>query len=769
MPGWMRFPRRSEGLLLTSADSPSPPYAVSLTLSNASSSGRQIHTKNHSVQARPSRGCRLCNPLENFADGTALAVATTASLFPSSSPMFTLTWRSYTGLAEFRRRTNGTPAYGFPAHFWEDVPGRLDASTGNILGRMSLSWRTSIRKLADGLQKDIQTWLASCRYQDKVRLSNLPHTLGIPPKFDTTRLAFLLDRLEEGCSWDDGLERAVELQYDLRQRRAWLLWVQGCMAETRSCTELRRTIRLPANDDYVGFWVNGCSEETTMLLMSLGAPTFVSHSRDLQDDDVVERPSAWLQSSTTFNEYFFLHASSAIIGPTNPTRTPSTLPALSLGRLTSYEHDDPEPIPTSEGRAVTPEPLIDAAPGKWTHWMEMDDPEVDNAVFFASTSKANVEFDGQRVVYDRQNRRQILLDDFAYPAGTTDPELYGFRLPERVFRQRTNRGWKIAQPSSTWAYHSMHVPKESRHKIGTRPVVQQDQVSAPSRKGKQAVRAPSPPRSTSPSEVSLGSPEREEPEIKRFPTRCLRVYNLELSAVNLAALARNDESLERAGVFLKEIIVGQGATWMRFDDDESPGLIWEWLEGLHPGVRVEVTSREALDDASRYSHDRWNGSFCDRGSPRSSGLGDGTVLLDTTNRRGGQETTGVIQRDSGALRVGKVLRPQEGPTTDTFLLTLPNEPVPSVPAPAPQGLERARTPRRCDTIQRRDSQGLHALLRVLRDAVSPHQEDTDDLVASLPDVDPSDQDLPVDPARPDAEIKAKDVNIAGVQADLGGG
>ncbi|KAJ7066764.1 hypothetical protein C8F01DRAFT_1248754 [Mycena amicta] len=710
------------------------------------------------------------------------------------------------------------PAYGFPAQFWEDVPGRLDATTGNVLGRMSLNWRTLIRKLAEGLQRDIQAWIGTHRHLDKVRLSNLPHTLGIPPKLDTARLAFLLDRLEEGCSWDDGLERAVELQYDLRQRRAWFIWAQGCMAETRSCTELRRTMRLPADDDYVGFWVNGCSEETTMLLMSLGAPAFVIHTRPIQDQDVVEQPSAWLQSSTTFNEYFFLHASSAIIGPSIPTemvppatwpypafplhgqrgntspsralnptattstRTPPTLPSPAPVPPMSYIHDDPEPISTAEGRAVTPEPLIEAEPGKWTHWKEMDDPDVDRAAFFASTSKTAVEFDGQRVVYDRQNRRQILLDDLVYPAGTTDPELYGFRLPERVFRQRRNQGWKIVHPSSKWAYHSMHVPKESRHRIGTLPVQPQAQVPAPSRKGKQAVRVPLPPRSKSPSEVSLGSPEREEPEPRVFPTRCLRVDNLELSAVNLAALARNDQDLERAGVFLKEIIVGQGATWMRFDDDESPGLIWTWLERLHQDVRVEVASREAFNEASLYSHDRWDGSSQQRLSLiehrwllKSSGLGDGTDSLDTTSQPGGQETVGVIQPTDGALQVGEVLLPQEERMIDTSLNTRPlvSAQCPRVLAPVPalQVQERVKIPRRGDAAGPRGTRERPALVRAPRGPECVeilHRGDTDALVASPRDAEHSDQDLSVGPDRPGVAIKARVVSVAEVPVDPAG-
>ncbi|KAJ7052445.1 hypothetical protein C8F01DRAFT_1090448 [Mycena amicta] len=547
------------------------------------------------------------------------------------------------------------PAYGFPAQFWEDVPGRLDAATGFILGRMSASWRSSIRRLAEGLQKDLQAWIASLGYTDKTRLSNLPHTLGIPPKFDAAHTTYLLNRLEEGCLWDDGLERVVELQYDLPK---------GRIAETRSGTGLHRTIRLPANDDYVGFWVNGCSEETTMLLMNLGAPAFVVHTRPMREGEAMEQPSAWLQGSTTFNDHFVLHASSAIIGPSVPseeiptTRWPypafplhgqlgNTSPsraldpqgavlAVPLRTIISLDHepllssvpDDLEPIPTSEGTAINLEPLIDAATGRWTHWMEMEDPDVDDKVFFASTSKTNVEHDGQRVVYDRRNRRQLLMDDFAYPSGTFDPDLYGFQLPERVFRQRRNNGWKIVEPPSTWAYHSMFVPKELRHKIGTMPIPQQTQAPAPSRKGKQAARVLSPTQSRSPSEVSLGPPEEEEPEFKLFPTRCLRVLNLQLSAVNLAALVRSDEGLERASVFLKEVIVGQGATWMCFDDEVSPGLIWNWLEHLHQDVRVEIVSREGFDDASRYSHDRWDESFVEVTPAPRAGLQERTSGLN---------------------------------------------------------------------------------------------------------------------------------------------
>ncbi|KAJ7060123.1 hypothetical protein C8F01DRAFT_1254237 [Mycena amicta] len=432
-----------------------------------------------------------------------------------------------------------------------------------------------------------------------------------------------------------------------------------------------------------------------MLLMSLGAPAFVVHTRSMRDGEAVEQPSAWLQGSTTFNDHFVLHASSAIIGPSVPSEeipatrwpypafplhgqlgnmSPSRAldpqgavsavplqPLISLDHesLLSSVHDDLEPIPTSEGTAINPEPLIDAAPGRWTHWMEMDDPDVDSKVFFVSTSKTNVEYDGQRVVYDRRNRRQLLMDDFAYPSGTLDPDLYGFQLPERVFRQRRNNGWKIMEPPSTWAYHSMLVPKELRHKIGTSPIPQRTQAPAPSRKGKQAVRAPSPTRSRSSSEVSLGPPEEEEPEFKLFPTRCLRVLNLQLSAVNLAALVRNDEGLERASVFLKEVIVGQGATWMRFDDD-----MCEWKL---PVGKVSTTHLAT-------SHDRWDELFVEVTPAPRAGLQERTISLDMTNRNGGREVTGATQPTNGVLQRGVGLRPREERMIATFLLILPSVP-----------------------------------------------------------------------------------------------
>ncbi|KAJ7103670.1 hypothetical protein B0H15DRAFT_943066 [Mycena belliarum] len=79
-------------------------------------------------------------------------------------------------------------------------------------------------------------------------------------------------------TWDDAVDHGVALQRVLREMEAWVCWAEEVERQKAlSLDALRSMDMMFAQEEYVGVWVNGADERTTLSYMAAGVPCFIIH------------------------------------------------------------------------------------------------------------------------------------------------------------------------------------------------------------------------------------------------------------------------------------------------------------------------------------------------------------------------------------------------------------------------------------------------------------------------------------------------------------
>ncbi|KAJ7082890.1 hypothetical protein B0H15DRAFT_952276 [Mycena belliarum] len=78
--------------------------------------------------------------------------------------------------------------------------------------------------------------------------------------------------------WDDAVDQGVSLQRLLREKEAWIAWAEEIERQRMlSLEDLRSMDMMLALEEFVGVWVNGADERTTLFYMAAGVPCFIVH------------------------------------------------------------------------------------------------------------------------------------------------------------------------------------------------------------------------------------------------------------------------------------------------------------------------------------------------------------------------------------------------------------------------------------------------------------------------------------------------------------
>ncbi|KAJ7050469.1 hypothetical protein C8F01DRAFT_1344270 [Mycena amicta] len=314
-----------------------------------------------------------------------------------------------------------------------------------------------------------------------------------------------LRQLAEPREWDKALDLAIEAQYYVRVRRAWMDWARTYAVDLRGLAELRReqdrSMRWAYNE-CVGFWVNEASEEQVLRLIAHGIPVFIMARAPLGSPQNADVSNSFFHGSSTERDYFDNHPSLTIpptatrtelpvqIGFENPLPCPdhslrnamplnlpepataAPIQADSLQHYLDFDDDEEPTRPFSNDPNITyrtPPPLLDAPPNRrWTTWAKVYDlviHEEDCIKQYASRRGVDQEGEGSWY-YDRENMRQIFIE-VTIPRDAYRPELFRFALEEATpFYAYRGNAW-VVQRSSTWLYTTERVPVESRGLIGS--------------------------------------------------------------------------------------------------------------------------------------------------------------------------------------------------------------------------------------------------------------------------------------------------------------
>ncbi|KAJ7073654.1 hypothetical protein C8F01DRAFT_1224556 [Mycena amicta] len=406
-------------------------------------------------------------------------------------------------------------AYVFPSRYWRDSPNGTDSITGRLVGQMDPTWLEEMHRLGQRLASEYTDWMQQLWPVEQDRLEEW-RVFGIsrPP---ADGLFWLRMRQLGGClEWDEALDYAVEAQYYLRHRRAWMDWARVYMIDQRNVDTLRneqiRSMRW-ADDECVGLWVNGASEEQVLRLIAHAIPVFIMARAPTGSPHNDPVSTAFFEGSSTQRDYYDNHPSLSIPAvsvlsdapvPTGfeapipyPERsllnaTPQSLPVpvtaapIPADRFQRYMdgEDEEEVMPSESGDLgiaySAPRPLADVLQNRrWTFWAKIDDPDIyEEECMKQHASRKGVEQNGDGSwYYDRELMRQIYTE-VAIPRDAYRPDLFGFAFNETTpFYAYHGNSWVVQRPT-TWVYPTERVPAESRNLIG-RVVDLPSQASVP--------------------------------------------------------------------------------------------------------------------------------------------------------------------------------------------------------------------------------------------------------------------------------------------------
>ncbi|KAF5366492.1 hypothetical protein D9615_010646 [Tricholomella constricta] len=404
-------------------------------------------------------------------------------------------WRGFILLpqAGYRWRKD-LPEYDLLTKQWE--------STGPHVGHVSTEYVTRLRRRLDELEKAMAKFAG-------LELSYTNYWASRPQ----LPLRSEIDHLARLSTWEDVVDMGVEIQRNMKDRAAWVAFATRLTSVGwRSVIDdvrKRKEGALPANDNFIGAWINGNREQDSLWLLSQGVPCFIVHRLDPDDRWTArvahDRRRSWTEGSgvqfldSEKNPYDFVairngSVRSCFRTPPYPSPEPRAsaihreLSAASkqgwTGESTGvwpFRPQTPRPESprvdyTAQGDvdmdepAVPPNPTLDAPPpetvnlyagrvawvkppavksaqGKAGKWRKFEGV---SETKFVEIGKRN-DLETEYCYYDREFRRELRTDyKLSPPAGlTTDTRVFGMPAP-------TGSYWTVdcqAQvKASRWVY-----------------------------------------------------------------------------------------------------------------------------------------------------------------------------------------------------------------------------------------------------------------------------------------------------------------------------
>ncbi|KAJ7071870.1 hypothetical protein B0H15DRAFT_806923 [Mycena belliarum] len=79
-------------------------------------------------------------------------------------------------------------------------------------------------------------------------------------------------------TWDEAVDQGVAIQRSLREMEAWVSWEEEIERQRAlSQEDMRNMDMMLAQEEFIGVWVNGADERTTLFYMAAGVPCFIVH------------------------------------------------------------------------------------------------------------------------------------------------------------------------------------------------------------------------------------------------------------------------------------------------------------------------------------------------------------------------------------------------------------------------------------------------------------------------------------------------------------
>lgn len=368
---------------------------------------------------------------------------------------------------------------------------------------------------------------------EKAGLTKVNENAWVERPLYPTRASLI--RLEGTISYGLAVDLVTEAQRGIKEKVAWLDWAERYSRRPRAKEGAETHLVLPADDRYMGRWVNGLDGALLLWLLEERIPCFVIHA--LTDDEML----SFMHSDTIFLPGFLTRSEAEDLAEENNeyeviakrnqcvaqgTETPSYIdeqapvsvereqaartfsrnsgwvgaPGVNVEEYILPEVEEsfqsytpPLPLPSifelspPEVREIYPDRvpwivpptlrLTDADEKGWSKWeSEIDDDGRD----CVSLRGKRFDLDGT-VYYDRSLKRQIAMDPPEMVPGVVNEIDFGFPGPNIQYRSRTSNGWRD-EKRSDWLYFRKYpnpsipsreppVPKEEQLPLRNREVV----------------------------------------------------------------------------------------------------------------------------------------------------------------------------------------------------------------------------------------------------------------------------------------------------------
>ncbi|KAG6913960.1 hypothetical protein DXG01_003290, partial [Tephrocybe rancida] len=329
-----------------------------------------------------------------------------------------------------------------------------------------------------------------------------------------------LKQLRRVTLYEDAIDQGATLQRGIREMDAWIRLADALGSQSWKSRVDKMRLRTidPADDELLGCWINGCLEDNTLLLLSLDAPCYIIHEMTgdgapgTEMHEVQHSPNlGWfdgtdlegMEPEKLAYEYDKIALRNGSRREVHYSRLPRTLArgslserqrssALSQGwrgpRVGKHLQPPPppplvphEPNPKEEIHIdpaadahyqakplervrvfadrvewIKPPPVLSVAglQGEWTKWEQQMDGS-----FIRQGKRWQVEDDDVVVCYDREKRRELVMNDDERPAKgvVSDIAAFGMPAPIACYWKTAEKTWRDI--NSRWMYRSRHPAK----------------------------------------------------------------------------------------------------------------------------------------------------------------------------------------------------------------------------------------------------------------------------------------------------------------------
>ncbi|KAJ7164045.1 hypothetical protein C8R43DRAFT_1123001 [Mycena crocata] len=332
---------------------------------------------------------------------------------------------------------------------------------------------------------------------DREILALQPPVTRARPRLCTYRPQFpdleKLHSLDNAIFYERALDLVTECQRGMREKQAWILFAEKWLA-TPPYVPLNHELPIvPANDGYIGAWINGALEEDVHWFLTLsGAPCFVINTMSEEDLDCASvrtfTEGTWVHSFLEDHHKYeydrigsdsldlFMETDPHALESNPSPRTQEELShsslrwQLGLGPKQVLHLDNPvelseisvgESMPlvarTDSDIAPPPvPPVASEAPnhGSWVVFAQDVNEHMNDIMLKRAAAKKGKGEVGEEeeLWWDRELKRKLIFSDLTPPPeGLTADEEFGRPVPQWPFGMNANGKFK-KEKSSAWMY-----------------------------------------------------------------------------------------------------------------------------------------------------------------------------------------------------------------------------------------------------------------------------------------------------------------------------